>query len=168
MKRFELLKDETILMEQPIHWKNYLSSGTFLLLCTVLFIVRAFNPDACLADLITGNDKPSDASAVLGRLELISAGVLMVIFFMRAASVAFIRYYVTNRRIVATSGFFTIHTQEMLIERCETVFLRQSVYERAFGCADLLCIAPGSKIVLDDVTKAEAFKETIMKQLTQK
>lgn len=169
MTRFELLPDEKILISEPIHWKNYLSSATVFTVCAILFLIRSAAPQGCLLNLIAGeNILPASASSLLGKLELLCEGALMLLCFTRMATVAFIRYYVTNKRIVVTTGFFTIKTQEMLISRCETVTLKQSVYERLFGCADLLCLAPGSVIVLDDVTHAERFKKLILSKMSNR
>lgn len=166
MKRFLPLNGEKTLIEAPIHWKNYLSSGTLFLVFGILFAFLTIKND-CITNALTGKEIiQGDAAKILLGLELIFFGFIIMFAFGRAAKVACIRYYVTTERIISTNGFFTIKTKEMLIARCETVNIKQSVYERLFGCADILCQAPGSEIILDDVANADKFRKTILEQMS--
>ena len=166
---FEKLDGETILLQEPIHWKNYLGSGLMMLLCLVLLALRSAMPNKTLIGHLSGQDFfNSSGTHLLAVIEAVTLGMFIFYLFGRMAKVLCIRYYVTNRRIICLSGFFTIVMKEMRIERCETVELKQNVYERLFGCGDIICFAPGSEIILDDVRDAEHFKQTIMKLLTDR
>lgn len=169
MKRFNLLQDETVLIETGIHWKNYLSSILLFVLCSVLFTVRAINPKDCIANVILKGAISSPEAIIFGaKIELVFFAFAILWLFGRIAKVACIRYYITDKRILMTTGFFTIHITEMLIARCETVTHIQSVYERLFGCADIYCYAPGSILCLEDVPHAEGVRETILQLISQK
>lgn len=168
MKRFNLLPDETVLIETGIHWKNYLSSILLFVLCSVLFTIRAINPKDCIANaILKGGISSPEVIAFGAKIELVFFAFAILWLFGRIAKVACIRYYITDKRILVTTGFFTIHISEMLIARCETVTHIQSVYERLFRCADVYCYAPGSVLCLEDVPNAEGVRETILQLISQ-
>lgn len=169
MKRFELLDDESVILEKPIHWKNYLLVSILFLTAIIIFSIRAIVPNDCIINLFLGEGERlnQETSAIIGKLELIATSFLVFFLIGRVTEVFFIRYYVTNKRIIMTRGFLTIKVTDMLIRRCETVKIKQSIYERIFKCADILCMAPGSMILLDDVTDAEQFKKAIMNQIAR-
>jgi len=167
MKRFEPIDGEVILADEPIHWKNYIGSLCVLLLTALLLGVRTGKPDGCLLDWLPAGERLNDATRmILGHIELVIYFVALGAAYLRLAKVYFIRYYLTSKRIIVTTGFFTVRTVEMLIQRCETVNLKQNVVERLFGCADITCLAPGSSILLLDVKRAAEFKKLIMSYLT--
>ena len=168
-KRFELLEDEQIILEKPIHWKNYIViGGLFLALC-IFFIFRTANTSWSLLNALAGQKIVGpEVARLLSFLEAMAFAVLMGIVFIRIAAIMCIRYYVTNRRIIKTTGFFTIVNEEMMLMRCETVYLKSSIYERIFDCGDIFCLAPGSNIYLDDVPQPEEFKRTILNELAKK
>ena len=168
MKRFSLLDGETVITEKPIHWKNYISSVTFFCVFLAGLVIRSAHPERCLADSLIKEAIDSEASLVFGKIELLFYATATLFFFGRIAKISCIRYYVTNKRILVTSGFFTIRIGEMLISRCETVMLKQSIYERLFRCADLMCLAPGSNLYLEDVPDAERIRSTILNLIAQK
>ena len=170
MKRFENLEGECLISEKPIHWKNYLSSLIFFTASFTMLIVRSFHMDRCLADLLVDTTKePFDINAgtTMAWIEFLTFTATTIFFFTRLAKVACTRYYITNKRIIKTTGFFTIKISEMLIERCETVMIKQSIYERLFGCADILCLAPGSNLYLNDVPKAREFRKDIIQLISK-
>lgn len=166
---FQKLDGEEILLEEPIHWKNYLWSMTLLLLCIIMLLVRSATPEKTIIGFLAGGELFNrEGTALISTIEMVTFSMFALYLFARIAKVACIRYFVTNKRIICLSGFFTIVMKEMRIERCETVQLKQNVYERLFNCGDIICFAPGSEILLDDVKDAERFKQTIMNLLTDK
>ena len=168
MKRFNLLDGETVIIEKPIHWKNYLSSLVLFCLFLTGLIIRSRHPEGCIISKLVSDAINGEAAVLFGKIELLFCAIAVLFFFGRIAKISCIRYYVTNKRILMTSGFFTIRIAEMLISRCETVMLKQSIYERLFRCADLMCLAPGSSLYLEDVPNAEKIRTTILNLIAKK
>lgn len=169
MNELSLLKDEKLIIKTMIHWKNYLLSGLVFLVSLIIFCVRIINPSSCLLETMAPEGTVTSQTAlILSKAEMILCAFLAIFLADRLIKVAFIRYYVTNKRIVKSTGLFTVTYSEMLISRCETVKMKQNVIEGLFGCADIICLAPGSQILLLDVTRAEEFKNAILQQISQR
>lgn len=168
MKRFELLEGERIVFEDTIHWKNYLLPCIGMFLAFVVFVVRMRFADASLLGLLPGRMRVEPG---LQRFISGAEGMMLVLFmalmFVRNIQVRYTRYYVTTRRIIAISGILHVFYQEMLLRKCEMVYMNQTFYERLFRSGDILCISAGSNLYLDDVRRAQEFKQTILAMLTR-
>lgn len=167
MKRFEPFDGETVLLEERLHWKNYIKPAALLVAASILFLWRVRHPYLSLLNSITG--KFLIGTAVQRLLSIAEA-----IFFAGMAAMAYVgmlrvrytRYYVTNYRIVAIHGIIKTFYGEMLISRCEMVLLSQDANERLFSSGDILCISAGTNLMLADVRNAKAFKQVILKQMS--
>lgn len=169
MKRFELLEDERVLIDEPIHWKNYLSALLTMTLSIFLMMLRWSLKDQNLVNYFTGKALVTgSANQLLVLMEMFLLLVLFIAAFIRTVDISYIHYYVTNRRIISTAGVFNRQFSEMLLSRCEMVYLTQSIYERMYNCGDILCISAGSQLFLDDVKDAVRFKQTLMDLLSKK
>lgn len=168
MKRFELLEGESIVFEDTIHWKNYLMPGAGMFLAFVVFVIRMRFADVSLTGLFSVRLR---VAPDLQRFVSGAEGLLLVFFmammFIRIIQVKYTRYYVTTRRIIAISGILHVFYQEMLLRKCEMVYLSQSLYEGLFRSGDILCISAGSNLYLDDVRRAQEFKQTVLSMLTR-
>lgn len=163
MKRFETLEGETILAEEPIHWKNYLIPFLLLCVCTFSLLFRAYYPRESLINGIARSELiPARFQPLFSALEIAALAVLALTGIISVIRTSMTRYYVTDRRVVAVSGVIAISVQEMFIDRMETVLIHQSPYERIYGCGDVVCVAPGSQVFLDDVKDAEAFRRLLL------
>lgn len=168
MKRFELLEDEHVLIDEPIHWKNYLSALLTMALGVFLMMVRWNLRDMSLVNRLAGKvliDGPANRLIVL--LEMFILTGLFLAAFVRTVDISYIHYYVTDRRIISTSGVINRQFSEMLLSRCEMVYLTQNAYERMYNCGDILCVSAGAQLFLDDVKDAVRFKQTLMDQLSR-
>lgn len=169
MQRFQLLEDEKILIEEPIHWKNYILPFTGIVATVYLMITRLINPDFSITNAVVGEQVISgDVQGLLTKIEALILALFTALLYLRVLQTMYIRYYITTKRIISVSGILTVMFQEMLISRCEMVYLNQSVTERLFESGDILCVSAGATILLDDVYEAVKFKQTIMAQLDQK
>ena len=167
--KFEKIDGETIIMEKPIHWKNYLGTGFLTVVSAVLLAAKLISPGTSVINNIAGEEiLTSQAMGVITAIEVVFLAFATLYPATNLVKTATIRYYVTDRRIICVKGFLTITMREMRIDRCETVAIKQNVYERLFGCGDIVCYAPGSEIILNDVKDADKFKLRIMELLTAK
>lgn len=168
MKRLELMDDERIILEEPIHWKNYLLPMTALGSGTFITAVRIYLDDKSVINKITGamTISPEMNSAIV-KMEVAIILAIMLVALIKMIQISYIKYYLTNKRIISTSGVLNIRQEEMLLSRCETVYITQSAYERIYNCGDLLCVAPGSQIYLDDVKDARGFKQAILAEISK-
>lgn len=163
MKRFTLLDGETVILEDTIHFKNYIIPASLLSVCTFSVIFRAFFTRVSLVNRVLGTTlvpahiQPWLSLAEIGILTFLSG--LSIISMLRTSM---IRYYITDKRVVAVSGLIETNYQEMMLSRIETVILHQNIYERMYACGDVLCVAPGSQVFLDDVRDAVRFKQTLL------
>ena len=168
MKRFELLAGEEILIAEPIHWKNKIIPVTVFAASMLLFFLRTSHPlYPILSRLIPTVHPDKDTQLMLTLAESIALLTVMAMCFIRIMQVHYTRYYVTSLRIIAISGILRTSFQEMLLSRCETVYLHQGVYERMYGSGDILCVSAGSHLLLDDVRQALTFKQTILARITE-
>ncbi len=168
-KRIELLEGERILIDEPIHWKNYLSSLLTMALGVFLILVRLDDKDASVLNwimhrqILTPEHMRYVVMAEIAMLALLIAGA-----FVRTVDISYIHYYVTNKRIIATSGVINRQFSEMLLNKCEMIYLNQNAYERMYSCGDILCVTAGSSLFLDDVKDAVAFTQRLMQLLSER
>lgn len=168
-KRIELLEGERIIIDEPIHWKNYLSSLLTMALGVFLILVRLDNKDASILNWIMHRRvlTPGHMRYVV-TAEIVMLGLLIAGAFVRTVDISYIHYYVTNKRIIATSGVINRQFSEMLLNKCEMIYLNQNAYERMYSCGDILCVTAGSSLFLDDVKDAVAFKQRLMQLLSER
>lgn len=168
-KRIELLEGEHILVDQPIHWKNYLSALLTMALGLFLIMVRLHLKDTNLINRLYGKAVlDGTANTILVIVETALLGVLVLSAFVRTIDISYIHYYLTDKRIIATSGVIERQFQEMLLSKCEMVYLNQNAYERMYNCGDILCVSAGSSLFMDDVKDALRFKQRLMGLLADK
>lgn len=177
MRRFETMNGETVLISRPKHWKNYILPALSLLTCLIFASARWAYRSHTILELfpaITATESGrmifESVFGIKGLLVLVEMAVVTMMSLQALVTVIDIsatRYYVTDKRVVATSGLLNVRICEILIKRIETVELNESVYERIFGSGDILIIAAGTNIYLDDVYDAREFKMTLVKQMSE-
>jgi len=166
MNRFEPLPGEKIILENPKHWKNYILPGLAMAACLGGIALRLSHPEANVINLLMPGTIPAAAVLVISYGEAIVLMLLLVALGAAMVDLAHTRYYVTNRRIVSTSGWLNVRMSEMLLERVETVALSQKLSERMFNSGDILCVSAGASIYLDDVYDARGFRQRVMEEMT--
>lgn len=167
-KRFELLPDEKIITDEPIHWKNYLSSLLAIALCTFLAMLRIHFRSFSIANRLIGSPlMPANLNRLFVIMELLVLLILIILLMLRTVDISYIHYYLTTKRVIATSGIINRQFSEMLLAKCEMVYLTQNAYERMYNCGDILCVSAGASLFLEDVKNAIAFKQRIMSLMAE-
>lgn len=168
MKRFKPIDGEVILIEEPIHWKNYILPATLLAICVFGMLFRAYFPkESLLNALLKANYIDAETQKIITGSEILFMAVFALQAFVKIMRVSYVRYYVTSKRIISITGILNINIQEMLISRCEMVYMNQNVYERMFNTGDILAVSAGANIFLDDVYDALRFKEIILEEMNK-
>lgn len=123
-----LMPNEEVLFTAHIHPAIFLPSiVTFLI--TLLFFVLG------LSGVAAGNpsSKPSDAAELGGVLLCVSGFLLIYSVLLGLQSLILIlttEFAITNRRVVAKTGFIRRHTLEMLLAKIESVSVNQNITGR--------------------------------------
>lgn len=158
-----LPEDEKIILEKAIHWKNYLFPTALLCICSFSMIFRIYFRETSLLNRILGFRLMTEKyQLLLSDMEIVLIGAFAAWCILTIIRISAIRYYVTDRRVISISGILNRNSRKMLVSRIETVYLNQNLYERLFNCGDVLCVAPGSQIFLDDVSDAEGFRDAVL------
>lgn len=166
MHRFDPLPGERIIVSENIHWKNYIFPGLLAVVCLVSLVFRACFLDVSLVNRIVGSEVvPARWQARISLAEVVFLGILTLLSVAAMIRTAYKSYYLTTMRLIATSGVFRRYIGEMLLDKCETICLNQTVYERLFGTGDILAVAPGSHLFMDDVRHALAFRQTVLREI---
>lgn len=176
MRRFETMIGETVIVSRPKHWKNHILPALSLLTCLAFASARWVFRSHTILDLFPGFTSTEVGRTLFGYVSGVKeflvpvemAVVLLVSLqaLVAIAGIAATRYYVTDRRVVATSGLLNVRVCEILIGRIETVELNESFYERLFGSGDILIVSAGTSIYLDDVYEARRFRMILIEQMT--
>ena len=167
MRRFELLPDEAVLIDEPIHWKNYIFPFFGIALAFAVLLLKVQYPDSAGLNGLAKAYLPVKAMPIITKIEAIALLAFIAMLTVKVIRISYTRYYLTDKRIISVKGVLAVQYQEMLISRCEMVYLNQSAYERIFSSGDILCVSAGTNIFLDDVHNAVRFKQVILKLLTQ-
>jgi hypothetical protein len=168
MNRFELMEDESIVIVNPKHWRNYIVPATAMLLALAAIAARLRHPGTSIINHLLGEAAiPLETVVVVSYAEAGMLLLLVVALGFAMVETAHTRYYVTTKRIIAESGWLSVRISEMLLDRCETVSMTQRVPERIFNSGDILCVSAGASIYLDDVYDARKFRQTIMKMMVK-
>lgn len=169
IKRFELMEGEEILADEPIHWKNYLSSVLLITLCVFVGLVRNHLKAVSIINHVTGMTIiPPSMNGLVVVCEEIILFTAILLAMARAIRISYIHYYVTNKRIISTNGILNRQVTEMLLNKCEMVYMNQNAYERMYNCGDILCVSAGTSLFLDDVKNVMKFKQMLMKLISER
>lgn len=164
--KIQLLNNESVVRHSPIHWKNVLIPAALLALCLFIVGYKSYYRDESVFTLIpTGNLSPevvSDLSVLETGLCLLAAFIALVYLAVTSSR----HYYLTNLRIIVSTGLIRRKVTEMFIDKCETVTLDQILLDRMLDSGDITCTGAGTELTLESVMKAGAFKRDIVEQLS--
>ena len=140
-----LMSNEKILFTARVHPAVFLQSIVVFIFSIFLFIY-GFSKAATISK--AGSPAPViDATTVLGSFILFfSVGVfLYAIFLGLQAAVAMFatEFAVTNRRVIAKTGFVRRNTLEMLLPKIESVSVNQSVLGRMLNFGSVTVTGTG-------------------------
>ncbi len=126
----ELLNDdEQIVLDLRPHWWFIVPRLALLVVMVAFGLV------------VLANDWPGPVMALVAVAVLVAL-VYFIFRYIRWASTVLV---LTNDRLIYRAGVFTRHGVEIPLERINTVFLRQSVFERLMGSGDLSLESAGEQ-----------------------
>lgn len=158
---------ETIIIENPKHWKNYILPAVAMAACLAGMALRLAFPDASLVNHTNPGLIPDSLVMGISYIEAVTLAILTFAVGLTMIETAFTRYYITTRRVVAVNGWINVRMSDMLIERVETISLSQRWQERIFDSGDILCVSAGASIYLDDVYEARKFRQTVIEKMSE-
>jgi len=157
-----------------IHFKNYMAPAAALLALTAIFFTRAANHDGTtaieMAAALTGVPSlipPHGVKIMLLTLEQILTAIFMAHFCGRMARLSAIRYRITDRRLMRTTGWLTTNVTQVSLQRCRMVNVKQNVIEKIFRTGDVTVATTEGTIYLEDVPDVQRFAEIINERLSQ-
>jgi uncharacterized membrane protein YdbT with pleckstrin-like domain len=128
-----LMPNEKLLFTARVHPAVFLPSIVSFILTIALFIY-GFSKAAIVST--TGAPPPeiNEATTIVGMFLLCFSGFLFlysVLLVLQALIIMFATEFgVTNRRVIAKTGFIRRHTLEMLLSKIESVAVRQNILGR--------------------------------------
>lgn len=168
MKEIKLLDGEKILKIERKHWKNCILPAIGIILAFAACMVRTEYPYHSLINMALGwHLVKSTIQVYITLTEVLIMVILMILLAAMIINILYIHYYVTDRRIISVYGLINRYYSEILIERCEMVYVNEKIWDRLFGCGDILCVGAGSKLLLEDVKDAMSFKQTILDNISK-
>lgn len=165
--RFTPYEDEKIIRVQHMHWRNRVGPAVTFTVCFILLLEKVKYPQFSFIGFII--NRPL-GKTVHELLFFLTTSILITLILKSAASYtrnAFVRYYVTDQRIVSISGVMSMHSSEILLLRCENIHLDQRLWERIFNSGDIELYGAGTGLVLNDVYKARELKHLISELVHQ-
>jgi uncharacterized membrane protein YdbT with pleckstrin-like domain len=128
-----LMPNENVLFTARIHPAVFLPSiASFIF--TILVFIYGFSQAATIST--TGTPPPTiiEAKTIAGMFLLCFSGFLFLyslLLGLQALIIMFATEFgVTNRRVIAKTGFIRRHTLEMLLPKIESVAVRQNIFGR--------------------------------------
>lgn len=167
-RRINLLEGEKIILENPIHWRNYIAPVAAMIACLIGIALRLSYKEFNLINKIEPGTISKDMIYLFSYGEVIIMAILLLVLSIHLIKLAYTRYYLTNKRVIKITGWVNVLMSDMLLERIETISLSQRFFERIFDSGDLLCVSAGATIYLDDVYDARGFRQTVINEMTTK
>ena len=146
-----LNEDEDIVLDLHPHWEFFLKPGAALLASVAVGIFMLSNTWEGLTLALAG---------VLVLVSLIWCGIVY-------AKWATTNFVVTSDRLIYRHGVLAKHGIEIPLERVNTVFFSQSIFERMVGSGDLVIESAGEmgRQNFSNVRKPSAIQNEIYKQM---
>ncbi|MGE3620790.1 MAG: PH domain-containing protein [Acidimicrobiia bacterium] len=116
-----------------------------------------------LAGLVLANDLPGAVDAIVGVLVLLALGWFAVDYARWATT----NFVVTSDRLIYRHGVIAKHGIEIPLERVNTVFFSQSIFERMLGTGDLTIESAGERgtQAFSNVRKPSEVQNEIYRQM---
>jgi uncharacterized membrane protein YdbT with pleckstrin-like domain len=148
-----LNEGEDIVLDLHPHWYFFIKSLAALLASIVLGVV--------LLSLV--DDPPAALEVGSGLLVLVS----LVWFGITYARWATTNFVITTDRLIYRHGVLSKHGIEIPLERVNTVFFSQSIFERMLGSGDLVIESAGEqgRQSFSNVRKPSAVQNEIYRQM---
>lgn len=142
-----LLKDEEIVYKAKIHWAIYLPAAVWGLLA-IIFTIDYF---------------ANNAEGILV-LMLIMWAVTAFCVIKGLIETRYSEYVLTNKRLIMKTGIIARKTEELMLTKCEGVFVDQSILGRLFGYGTLLATTGGATNKFRKIADPIIFRNRINEQ----
>ena len=149
----KLLNDhEELVLDLRPHWVYMAPSTVMLIVAVVVSLVLPFK--------LVEKDTAHTVALVAALVVLVAA---LGYFASKYASWASTMFVLTSDRILTRRGILSKSGTEIPLERINTVFFHQSVFERMVGAGDLTIESAGERgqVALTDVPKVEEVQREI-------
>lgn len=149
-----LNEGEDVVLDLHPHWWFLIEPLASLVAAVVLGVY-----------VLTRGNPPDVAEAAAGVLVLVT----LVWFAVRYAKWVTTHFVITTDRLIYRHGVLAKHGIEIPLERVNTVFFSQSIFERLLGSGDLVIESAGEqgRQAFSDVRKPSAVQNEIYKQMEQ-
>lgn len=137
-----LMPNEKVLFSARIHPALFLPS-VISFISTLFFGIYAF---IMAGQMRSAGVTPSSSSAVSGAFLCFSAFFLLYTFLLGLQALITMlttEFAVTNRRVIAKTGFIRRHTLEMLLSKIESVSVHQGILGRMLGYGTVVVTGTG-------------------------
>lgn len=162
-----LFPGEKIVARTRLHWRRRLLPGGGALLCVAAMTATLTDPGAPLRLFFPGKEITVPTLIVLAVIETMFLLGLLWTCLRVYIQASLVRYYLTTRRIVKVSAaeFLERRTSDMMLERCGSVRVDCQGKGSRLDAGDILCVGPGSSLLLEDVSGAEGFAQRIREMM---
>lgn len=146
-----LSKDEEIALDLVPHWW-YITPASIYLGCAVLVGLVAVT-----------QDWPDPLKLLIGLVILVLLGHFGIVYARWRTT----NFVVTNERVIERHGLFNKQGIEMPLDRINTVFFNQTVFERMLGAGDLAIESAGEtgKQTFSDIRKPNLVQGEIYRRM---
>ena len=164
------MENEKVIKSIGIHWKNYIFPSLVVALTELSILVRYQLMDVSVINTYLGKAigaRPvtPEVQHLLSLMEIVLLAALLLKAIIKIIETAYIRYTLTDRRIIVKRGVLAKSENEMILSSCWNVQMTQSLYERLFNTGDLLLCSAAASFFLDDVRNVREFKALIEEQI---
>ncbi len=147
-----MTKDETIKVEAKYHWVKWL---WFYFMFATLGVVSMVSFSLAFTSYL---DKQTEMAIAL----LVLSAIVGIYPFLLYLSLHLTEMVCTSRRVVYKSGIISIKTEEIKVERIESIQVKQTFWGRLFGFGNILFSGTGSaKVEFFDVDNPLQIKARI-------
>ncbi len=150
----KLLNDgEDVVLDLHPHWYFFIKPLAALIVSTILGIVL----------LVVVHEPPAAFEVIVGVLVLVSLGWFGITYARWVTT----NFVITTDRLIYRHGVLAKHGIEIPLERVNTVFFSQSIFERMLGSGDLVIESAGEqgRQAFSNVRKPSAVQNEIYKQM---
>jgi hypothetical protein len=155
-----LVPGETVIYETRLHWIVML--GHIIVGCLLLALPGAF---LLYYALTHHGTQPADLRLMeWGGIVMLICGFVVVLIGMVRRNAT--EMAVTNRRVVIKTGLASRKTIEMLLNKVETIEVRETFFGRMLGCGTIVVIGTGgTPEPFDKVAHPLEFRSQVQQQI---
>jgi len=163
-----LMPNEKILFTARVHPAVFLPSMVVFILTIAVFIYGLSK--ATIVDKISSTPTVITATSIVGSALLFLSALMLlqsILLGLQAAIVMFTtEFAVTNRRVIAKTGFIRRHTLEMLLPKIESVSVNQNVLGRLLNFGTVTVTGTGGtkesfRAIVEPITVRKKFNQII-------